>query len=463
MISLAVFYDQDKPVSRGTGRRRRSGRHTARQSAQPARVSIVKPRCGCPPSPGWPNDSSDPAARRRADRGASFAERPRRALRRRRDAGGKLGFTRRALRGFAGSRDSAARRSRVRAVDQLPDVLGLARQPLDARRRCPLGRSSSRVRPRAARDRRRRARVAVGRQPFRRRGDGLAAAHRGSRAPPAALRARADSAFGLVAQRPASACRAAWRCAPSPSATPAARAPLPPAAGRARPARRPCGQAGAGAARAGRLGARARRRARASAARVATGSPRRLERPRRARPIALRSPASSRASASASRVRRRWASLARRRSTARSARAAAAAPGRQQRAKDATAAAHSAARRIDDALGLRTTLRCRRCDDQRAAGHRPRLRRGRMSSSRVGATSASLPFSSAIGALRPAGAVDQHDRHRVGGVRGVRLAGLGVAHHLGVAVVGGDEQGAARRARPPRRRGRGRRRPSPPP
>src|SRR3546814_6310859 len=36
-----------------------------------------------------------------------------------------------------------------------------------------------------------------------------------------------------------------------------------------------------------------------------------------------------------------------------------------------------------------------------------------------------------------------HQRHRADGVRGVRLAGGRVAHHLQVAVVGGDHQRAA--------------------
>ena len=81
-----------------------------------------------------------------------------------------------------------------------------------------------------------------------------------------------------------------------------------------------------------------------------------------------------------------------------------------------------------------------------------------ISSSKVGAMSASRPSASA----RVAAAHQQH-RHRVGGVRGVRAAGLGIAHHLAVAVVGGDEQRAAGLARSPRRCGRGRHRPSPPP
>ena len=43
-------------------------------------------------------------------------------------------------------------------------------------------------------------------------------------------------------------------------------------------------------------------------------------------------------------------------------------------------------------------------------------------------------------------AADQHHRHRVRGVGGVRAAGHGVAHQLAIAVVGGDEQRAARAA-----------------
>ncbi len=38
---------------------------------------------------------------------------------------------------------------------------------------------------------------------------------------------------------------------------------------------------------------------------------------------------------------------------------------------------------------------------------------------------------------------EQEQRHRIGGVRGMRPAGLGIAHHLAIAVVGGDDQRAA--------------------
>ncbi len=40
--------------------------------------------------------------------------------------------------------------------------------------------------------------------------------------------------------------------------------------------------------------------------------------------------------------------------------------------------------------------------------------------------------------------VDEHQRYRVGGMRGVRLPGLWIAHHLDIAVVGGDEDAATR-------------------
>ena len=43
----------------------------------------------------------------------------------------------------------------------------------------------------------------------------------------------------------------------------------------------------------------------------------------------------------------------------------------------------------------------------------------------------------------PGRATQQHHRHGVGGVRGVRAAGRGVAHHLAIAVVRRGEQGAA--------------------
>ncbi len=61
-----------------------------------------------------------------------------------------------------------------------------------------------------------------------------------------------------------------------------------------------------------------------------------------------------------------------------------------------------------------------------------------ISSSRVGATSASRPSRSDGRA-----AAHQQHRDRVGGVRGVRAAGRGVAHLLAVAVIGGDQQRAA--------------------
>ena len=61
-----------------------------------------------------------------------------------------------------------------------------------------------------------------------------------------------------------------------------------------------------------------------------------------------------------------------------------------------------------------------------------------ISSSKVGAMSASLP--SRKGPLPPP--VSTH-RHRIGGVGGVRAAGVGIAHQLAIAVVGGDQQRAA--------------------
>ena len=60
------------------------------------------------------------------------------------------------------------------------------------------------------------------------------------------------------------------------------------------------------------------------------------------------------------------------------------------------------------------------------------------SASKVGARSARRP-SCKVGA-----AAEQEGRDRVGGVGGVRSAGLGVAHQLAIAVVGGDQQRAAR-------------------
>ena len=61
-----------------------------------------------------------------------------------------------------------------------------------------------------------------------------------------------------------------------------------------------------------------------------------------------------------------------------------------------------------------------------------------ISSSRVGAMSASRPS-----AKEAPAAARQQDRHRIGGVRGVRPAGVGIAHQLAIAVVGGDQQRAA--------------------
>ena len=61
-------------------------------------------------------------------------------------------------------------------------------------------------------------------------------------------------------------------------------------------------------------------------------------------------------------------------------------------------------------------------------------------SSSVGATSARRPSRE----LNLRFAVDDDDRHVERRVRGVRLAGFGIAHHLDIAVIGGDEQHAAR-------------------
>src|SRR6266567_2536586 len=47
-----------------------------------------------------------------------------------------------------------------------------------------------------------------------------------------------------------------------------------------------------------------------------------------------------------------------------------------------------------------------------------------------------------------AGRVDDDERHRVQRVRGMRLAGFRVAHHFGVAVVGGDDEGMRMRSSP---------------
>ena len=82
-----------------------------------------------------------------------------------------------------------------------------------------------------------------------------------------------------------------------------------------------------------------------------------------------------------------------------------------------------------------------------------------ISSSRVGAMSASRPSAMSCAVAR----AEQEQRHRIGGVRGVRAAGLRVAHQLAVAVIGGDEQRAAGVFDRARRSGRDRRRPSRPP
>ena len=88
--------------------------------------------------------------------------------------------------------------------------------------------------------------------------------------------------------------------------------------------------------------------------------------------------------------------------------------------------------------------------------------RGLRQAHQVAAASARCrPAGRRAAALR--GGAEQQHRHRVRRVRGVRPAGRGIAHHLAIAVIGGDEQRAARSARPPPRAGRGRRRPSPPP
>ena len=59
----------------------------------------------------------------------------------------------------------------------------------------------------------------------------------------------------------------------------------------------------------------------------------------------------------------------------------------------------------------------------------------------VGATSARMPSSPqlSVGPLRH----DEVERHRIGGVRGQRLAGIVLDHLLGVAVVGGNQRRAA--------------------
>ena len=76
-----------------------------------------------------------------------------------------------------------------------------------------------------------------------------------------------------------------------------------------------------------------------------------------------------------------------------------------------------------------------------ASGRSCPAQRGRpASSSSVGATSARTPSRSA----RPVdGAADEHERHRVQRVGGDRVA-VGVAHRVGVAVVGGDREQRAR-------------------
>ena len=71
------------------------------------------------------------------------------------------------------------------------------------------------------------------------------------------------------------------------------------------------------------------------------------------------------------------------------------------------------------------------------------------SSSIVGATSARMPPSRSL-----APCDGDEERHRVERVGGVRLA-VGLEHLLAVAVIGGDEAGAARSRRPRRRLGRG--------
>jgi hypothetical protein len=93
-----------------------------------------------------------PSARRRADRGAGIAERPRWTFRRRRrHAGGKLGFARRALHGVLLAR-FGSKAVGAQAVYQLPDVLGLARQVLDPFRAAALGGFEFRVDLGAPRD-----------------------------------------------------------------------------------------------------------------------------------------------------------------------------------------------------------------------------------------------------------------------------------------------------------------------
>ena len=49
-----------------------------------------------------------------------------------------------------------------------------------------------------------------------------------------------------------------------------------------------------------------------------------------------------------------------------------------------------------------------------------------------------------FGSRRPQGIVDDNERHRIGGVGGVRLSGVRIDHLLAVAMVGGgDKDGSA--------------------
>ena len=62
-----------------------------------------------------------------------------------------------------------------------------------------------------------------------------------------------------------------------------------------------------------------------------------------------------------------------------------------------------------------------------------------ISSSNVGAMSARRPSATSARLRAPT----SKQRHRIGGVRGVRAAGFRIAHHFAIAVIGGDEKRAA--------------------
>ena len=268
-----------------------------------------------------------------------------------------------------------------------------------------------------------------------------------------------------------------------------ARGAAPPPAARSR-ARSPAARARRANASLGACGDREQGLGRVERARSINGSSGARSSARACEPRAPPPAAGARARPSGRRLRRwrpRPRAAARRRRPARSRaavlpRGASARPAASFWRRVAAARARSASsicwRAASGAGGVRKALRPHRPQQAPARAEEDRLLRQRaphrggaasapvisfgcgspISASIVGAMSASRPSSSA---LRPGARTGY--RHRVGGVRGMRAAGLRIAHHLAIAVIGGDQQGAALLLRSRPRCGRDRYPPSPPP